>query len=72
MKKVWLFENYDGWIAWNTYMYFGRVFILTNRELDLEWMELIKQALDAGISKSEIREFLQNQSQEVKSEYKVI
>ncbi|TYS85344.1 DNA-binding anti-repressor SinI [Rossellomorea aquimaris] len=53
-------------------MYFGRVFILTNRELDLEWMELIKQALDAGISKSEIREFLQNQSQEVKAEYKVI
>ncbi|MDT9026776.1 MULTISPECIES: anti-repressor SinI family protein [Rossellomorea] len=45
---------------------------MTNRELDLEWMELIKQALDAGISKSEIREFLQNQSQEVKAEYKVI
>ncbi|MGE6754811.1 anti-repressor SinI family protein [Rossellomorea sp. NPDC071047] len=45
---------------------------MTNRELDLEWMELIKQALDAGISKSEIREFLQNHPQEVKSEYKVI
>lgn len=45
---------------------------MTNRELDLEWMELIKQALDAGISKSEIREFLQNQPQEVKTEYKVI
>jgi hypothetical protein len=72
MEKVWLFENYDGWIAWNTYMYFGRVFILTNRELDLEWMELIKQALDAGISKSEIREFLKNQPQEAKAEYKVI
>jgi hypothetical protein len=72
MEKVWLFENYDGWIAWNTYLYFGRVFKLKNRELDLEWMELIKQALDAGISKSEIREFLQNQPQEAKAEYKVI
>lgn len=72
MKKVWLFANDDGWIAWNTYMYFGRVFILTNRELDLEWMELIKQALDAGISKNEIREFLHNRPQEAESEYKVI
>ncbi|MFC7786718.1 anti-repressor SinI family protein [Rossellomorea sp. GCM10028870] len=45
---------------------------MTNRELDLEWMELIKQALDAGISKKEIREFLHNQSQEMKAEYKVI
>lgn len=45
---------------------------MKNRELDLEWMELIKQALDAGISKSEIREFLQNQPQEAKAEYKVI
>jgi Anti-repressor SinI len=72
MKKVWLFANDDGWIAWNTYMYFGRVFILTNRELDLEWMELIKQALDTGISKQEIREFLHNQTQELKAGYKVI
>lgn len=45
---------------------------MTNRELDLEWMELIKQALDAGISKNEIREFLHNRPQEADSEYKVI
>ncbi|MGG4166081.1 anti-repressor SinI family protein [Rossellomorea vietnamensis] len=45
---------------------------MTNRELDLEWMELIKQALDAGISKKEIREFLHNHSQAMKAEYKVI
>ncbi|UTE77534.1 anti-repressor SinI family protein [Rossellomorea sp. KS-H15a] len=45
---------------------------MTNRELDLEWMELIKQALDAGISKQEIREFLHNQTQELKAGYKVI
>ena len=45
---------------------------MTNRELDLEWMELIKQALDAGISKKEIREFLHKQTEEVKAEYKVI
>ncbi|MCA1060901.1 anti-repressor SinI family protein [Rossellomorea aquimaris] len=46
--------------------------MLTNRELDLEWVELIKQALDAGISKEEIRKFLNNQCQELKSNCKVI
>ncbi|MBW3110339.1 anti-repressor SinI family protein [Bacillus sp. MCCB 382] len=45
---------------------------MTNRELDLEWMELIKQALDAGISKNEIREFLHSQSPNTNAEYKVI
>ncbi|WP_226675596.1 anti-repressor SinI family protein [Rossellomorea aquimaris] len=46
--------------------------MMTNRELDLEWMELIKQALDAGISKSEIREFLHSQSPEKMAEFKAI
>ncbi|MBN8193729.1 anti-repressor SinI family protein [Bacillus sp. NTK074B] len=45
---------------------------MTNRELDLEWMELIKQALDAGISKKEIREFLRSQSPEKMTKFKVI
>ena len=45
---------------------------MKNRELDIEWIELVKQALDAGISKKEIREFLQNQSQELNTEYKAI
>ncbi|WP_201714440.1 anti-repressor SinI family protein [Rossellomorea arthrocnemi] len=45
---------------------------MTNRELDIEWMELIKQALDAGISKKEIREFLNQQSEEMKAKYEVI
>ncbi|MFI8687663.1 anti-repressor SinI family protein [Rossellomorea sp. NPDC077527] len=46
--------------------------MMTNRELDLEWMELIKQALDAGISKEKIREFLHSQSPGKNTEYKVI
>ncbi|MCC5803136.1 anti-repressor SinI family protein [Rossellomorea vietnamensis] len=45
---------------------------MTNRELDLEWMELIKQALNAGISKKEIREFLHQQSKEMKTKYEVM
>ncbi|MCR8850594.1 anti-repressor SinI family protein [Rossellomorea sp. SC111] len=45
---------------------------MTNRELDLEWMELIKQALDAGISKKEIREFLHQQTEEMKAKFEVI
>ncbi|WP_082892615.1 anti-repressor SinI family protein [Rossellomorea aquimaris] len=43
-----------------------------NREVDQEWVELVKQALDAGISKKEIREFLQTESQELNTEYKAI
>ncbi|WP_335871190.1 anti-repressor SinI family protein [Bacillus sp. 2205SS5-2] len=27
-------------------------------ELDLEWIQLVKEALESGISKNEIREFL--------------
>ena len=45
---------------------------MANRELDPEWMELIKQALNAGISKKEIREFLHQQSEEVKGKYEVM
>jgi DNA-binding transcriptional MerR regulator len=33
-----------------------------NKELDLEWLELIKEALSAGISKEEIRVYLQNKT----------
>jgi Anti-repressor SinI len=40
-------------------------------ELDLEWVELVKQALDAGISKNEIREFLQNHGK-IAKEYKIV
>ncbi|UXH43151.1 anti-repressor SinI family protein [Rossellomorea vietnamensis] len=43
-----------------------------NKELDQEWVELVKEALEAGISKQQIREYLQKQSQEVKAGYKVI
>ncbi|WGG45484.1 anti-repressor SinI family protein [Rossellomorea sp. DA94] len=43
-----------------------------NRELDQEWVELVKEALEAGISKQQIREYLQMQSQEVKAGYKVM
>ncbi|MEI2666687.1 anti-repressor SinI family protein [Rossellomorea sp. LJF3] len=45
---------------------------MSNRELDPEWMELIKQALNAGISKKEIREFLHQQNEEMKAKYEVI
>ncbi|WP_419955262.1 anti-repressor SinI family protein [Neobacillus niacini] len=31
-----------------------------NKELDLEWIELIKQAQEIGISFEEIRSFLHN------------
>ncbi len=42
------------------------------RELDLEWIELVKEALDAGISKSEIREFLRNHASKVEEGFKVV
>lgn len=42
------------------------------RELDLEWVELVKQALDAGISKNEIRDFLQNHHRKVDEGFKVV
>ncbi|XXM72877.1 anti-repressor SinI family protein [Lysinibacillus sphaericus] len=42
------------------------------RELDLEWIELVKQALDAGISKNEIREFLQKHHRKVNEGFKVV
>ena len=45
---------------------------LGNKELDLEWVELIKQALDAGISKEEIRKYLQSQSQEISTGYNMV
>jgi DNA-binding transcriptional MerR regulator len=45
---------------------------LEKRELDLEWIELVKQALDAGISKNEIREYLQSHSQKAANEYKIV
>ncbi|MBH9966659.1 DNA-binding anti-repressor SinI [Bacillus haikouensis] len=51
-------------------MYFGRNEKM-KRELDLEWIELVKQALDAGISKNEIREFLQNHGTKAE-EYKIV
>lgn len=41
---------------------------MSNRELDLEWLELIKQALEAGISTQEIREFLDTPSGVMKVE----
>ena len=53
-------------------MYFREGNNLGNREVDQEWVELIKQALEAGISKEKIREFLQKQPQKVNSKYNVI
>jgi hypothetical protein len=41
-------------------------------ELDLEWIELVKQALDAGISKNEIREYLQSHKIVAVNEYKIV
>jgi hypothetical protein len=45
---------------------------LENRELDLEWIELVKQALDAGISKNEIRKYLQSHKKITVNEYKIV
>ena len=45
---------------------------MTKRELDMEWVELIKQALEAGIPTGEIREFLHSQSPQIKENYKVL
>jgi DNA-binding transcriptional MerR regulator len=42
-----------------------------NRVVDLEWVELVRQALEAGISKNEIREFLQSQNKGIDKEYRV-
>ncbi|MFL8937761.1 anti-repressor SinI family protein [Rossellomorea oryzaecorticis] len=42
-----------------------------NKELDLEWVELIKEALSAGISKEEIRDYLQNKTKR-KTEYEAV
>jgi DNA-binding transcriptional MerR regulator len=41
---------------------------MKNRELDLEWVELVRQALNAGISKNDIREYLQSHSKEAANE----
>jgi DNA-binding transcriptional MerR regulator len=46
--------------------------MMTNRELDQEWVELIKEALEAGIPKAEIRKFLRSQTPQMKEGYKVI
>ncbi|PFA68220.1 hypothetical protein CN378_08965 [Bacillus sp. AFS015802] len=45
---------------------------MANRELDMEWVELVRQALEAGIPKADIRDFLHGQSPQIKEEYKVI
>jgi DNA-binding transcriptional MerR regulator len=42
-----------------------------NRVVDLEWVELVRQALEAGISKNEIREFLQGQTKGIEKEYRM-
>ncbi|WP_084820340.1 DNA-binding anti-repressor SinI [Mesobacillus campisalis] len=34
-------------------------------ELDLEWVELIKEALEMGLDKEEIRRFLNSKNEEV-------
>ncbi|AZB43560.1 DNA-binding anti-repressor SinI [Bacillus sp. FJAT-42376] len=38
--------------------------VLVKEELDVEWKELILAALDMGISKEDIRYFLQNKQAE--------
>jgi DNA-binding transcriptional MerR regulator len=43
-----------------------------NRVVDLEWIELVRQALEAGISKNEIREFLQSQNKGIDKEYRIL
>lgn len=53
-------------------VYFRRGNKLGNKVLDQEWVDLIRQALEAGISKEQIREYLQKRPQEAKAEYKVI
>ncbi|WP_010175630.1 anti-repressor SinI family protein [Bacillus coahuilensis] len=35
---------------------------MVKEELDVEWMELVKEALSVGITKTEIKEFLQSQT----------
>jgi DNA-binding transcriptional MerR regulator len=41
---------------------------MNNRELDLEWVELVRQALNAGISKNDIREYLQSHRKKAANE----
>jgi DNA-binding transcriptional MerR regulator len=43
-----------------------------NRIVDLEWVELVRQALEAGISTNEIRDFLQSQNHEIDKEYRIL
>ncbi|WP_232066218.1 anti-repressor SinI family protein [Bacillus sp. KH172YL63] len=43
-----------------------------NRDVDLEWVELIKEAIEAGISKEQIREYLQNHPCDSGIEHKVL
>ncbi|NQD66213.1 DNA-binding anti-repressor SinI [Bacillus haikouensis] len=45
---------------------------LEKSELDLEWIELVKQALDAGISKNDIREYLQSHKKNAVNEYEIV
>ncbi|AGK53329.1 anti-repressor SinI family protein [Bacillus sp. 1NLA3E] len=39
--------------------------ILSHEELDLEWVELIMNALDMGLSEEEIRSFLDESTQSI-------
>ncbi|MGR3766107.1 anti-repressor SinI family protein [Rossellomorea sp. NS-SX7] len=44
---------------------------MKERELDLEWVELVRQALEAGISKNDIRKFIQIHGKKA-NEYKIV
>jgi hypothetical protein len=53
-------EKRDGWAAWNTNCILGGNGMgkLELEGLDYEWLELIRKALQMGLSEDEIREFL--------------
>lgn len=60
-------KSYDSRIAWNTKQYFGGRMVNKDTgvaDLDSEWMQLILEALELGIEKKEIRDFLNSRSTE--------
>lgn len=59
--------NYDGWVAWNTNCILGGNEMVNdvqnrNEQLDQEWIDLILEAVELGISVQDIQNFLQTKT----------
>lgn len=53
-------ENHDSRTAWDTKVFWGGIGMKKEslEGLDLEWVELMKEALEMGVSAEDVRKFL--------------